>query len=105
DRLTNIPEQDLARILSTYPVSVRDKAQPVSERIRQLHAAQLEQLARLDRELTGGNVSEGRELFFGKASCSACHAIGPEGTPFAPDLTNIGDIRSRSDILEAIVFP
>lgn len=105
DRLTNIPEQDLARILSAYPASVRDKAGPVSEKIRQLHAAQQEKLAQLDGELTGGDVLEGRTLFFGKASCSACHAIGADGNPFGPDLTNIGDIRSRSDILEAIVFP
>ena len=105
DRLTNIPEQDLERILSAYPASVRDKAVPVSAKIRQLHAARQEKLARLDRELTGGDVSEGRTLFFGKASCSACHAIGPEGNAFGPDLTNIGDIRSRPDILEAIVFP
>ncbi len=105
DRLNNIPEQDLARILSSYPASVKEKAGPVREKIRQLHAAQQEKLARLERELTGGDVLEGRKLFFGKASCSGCHAIGSEGNAFGPDLTNIGDIRSRSDILEAIVFP
>lgn len=105
DRLTNIPEQDLERILSGYPADVREQARPVSEKIRQLHAAQQERLALLDEQLKGGDVSEGRKLFFGKASCSACHAIGTEGNPFGPDLTNIGDIRSRSDILEAIIFP
>lgn len=105
DNLTNIPEQDLARILSKYPAGVKEQAKPVIAKIRSLHAAQQERLASLESELKGGDVLEGRKLFFGKASCSACHAVGPEGNPFGPDLTNIGDIRSSSDILEAIVFP
>jgi len=105
DRLTNIPQADLTRILSTYPASVIEKAAPVQQKLKELFAAQEERLARLESQLKEGNVSEGRKLFFGKASCSACHAVGQEGDPFGPDLTNIGDIRSRSDILEAIFYP
>src|SRR5690606_7948756 len=43
--------------------------------------------------------------FFGKGTCFTCHAVGKEGSDFGPDLTNIGEIRSTHDLLEAIVFP
>jgi putative heme-binding domain-containing protein len=40
-----------------------------------------------------------------KAKCAVCHRVGQEGGQIGPDLTEIGRIRSRSDLLEAIVFP
>ena len=52
-----------------------------------------------------GDVAAGRNYFFGKALCSSCHAVDANGANFGPDLTNIGQIRSQHDILEAIVFP
>lgn len=105
DRLSNISEQDLVRVLSTYPASVQRASQPLVEALREQNAGRLAKLAVLEKELPEGDVLEGRKLFFGKAGCSACHAIGTEGSDFGPDLTNIGDIRSRSDILEAILYP
>ena len=59
----------------------------------------------LEASLIKGDVGRGRDLFFGKAICSTCHTIGLEGRDFGPDLTTIGAIRSRHDLLEAIVFP
>ncbi|NND09148.1 MAG: c-type cytochrome, partial [Saprospiraceae bacterium] len=47
----------------------------------------------------------GRSLFYGKALCSTCHAVGGQGSDFGPDLSNIGEIRSRHDLLEALVYP
>jgi putative heme-binding domain-containing protein len=73
-----------------------------------LRARQTERLARLqsvEATLVRGNIDAGRRLFFGKSLCSTCHAVGREGGRFGPDLTGIGDIRSRHDILEAILFP
>ena len=73
--------------------------------LHQQQAARLSQLQQLEARLKRGDVGEGRELFFGKAICSTCHAVEGNGGDFGPDLTNIGEIRSRHDILEAILYP
>ena len=44
-------------------------------------------------------------MFFGKGTCFTCHSVGGKGGVFGPDLSNIGEIRSKHDILEAIVYP
>lgn len=105
DRLDRISEQDLRTILASYPASVRAAAEPLIADLRRRHARRLSRLQELESRLPAGDVAEGRELFFGKALCSTCHAVGAEGGNFGPDLTNIGEIRSRHDLLEAILYP
>ncbi len=76
------------------------------ETLRQQQKHRLERLQQLESQLTEGDVGQGRELFFGdRVICSSCHAVGGEGGGFGPDLTNIGEIRSRHDLLEAIMYP
>ncbi|MEP6594653.1 MAG: PVC-type heme-binding CxxCH protein [Ginsengibacter sp.] len=105
DRLDNLSEQDLQRLLHDYPQSVKTSAEPLMATLRERNAARLSQLQAVEAKLKKGDVGQGRNLFFGKAICSSCHAIGGQGGDFAPDLTNIGEIRSRHDILEAILYP
>ncbi|MEX2235885.1 MAG: c-type cytochrome [Cyclobacteriaceae bacterium] len=64
----------------------------------------LSALEKYETGLKGGEVGKGRKLFFGKAFCSSCHAVIGQGGDFGPDLTNIGEIRSQHDILEAILY-
>jgi putative membrane-bound dehydrogenase-like protein len=104
-KLDNISEEDLRKVLKKYPSQVRKSADPVFNTLRQKNAARLSQLQATEASLVKGDVGAGRRLFFGKATCSTCHAIANEGSKFAPDLTNIGEIRSQHDILEAIMFP
>jgi putative heme-binding domain-containing protein len=67
---------------------------------------QRQRLEELKATLTGGDAGRGRQLFFGnKAACSACHRIGEEGGDLGPNLAGIGDIRTRRDLLEAVVYP
>lgn len=104
-RLENISEQDFINVISKYPTSVKQSAEPLINAIKEKNAERLSRLQETDSLLTGGDIAAGRKLFFGKATCSACHSIVNEGGVFAPDLTNIGEIRSRHDILEAIMYP
>ncbi|MGH0053851.1 MAG: hypothetical protein ACQ5SW_10720, partial [Sphaerochaetaceae bacterium] len=98
-------EQELASILQHYPEDVRQNAEPVMNVLRQQNADRHDQLHALEEGLVKGDIGRGRDLFFGKAICSTCHTVGEEGNSFGPDLTTIGAIRSRHDLLEAIVFP
>lgn len=105
ERLNNISEQNLAQLLKDFPSTVQEMAVPLKEMLRKQHADRLAHLQKMEQQLKGGDVGEGRKLFYGKATCSLCHSVGSEGGRFGPDLTNIGEIRSVHDILEAVVYP
>ena len=68
-----------------------------------------EQQAKLDgllAELPQGDVVRGQAVFnSSETACLSCHTIGYDGGQIGPDLTRIGEIRERRDLLEAIVFP
>ncbi|MDA0347610.1 MAG: HEAT repeat domain-containing protein [Verrucomicrobia bacterium] len=56
---------------------------------------------------TKGDPKGGEKLFAdaSKSLCITCHRMGDQGLHFGPDLTNIGAMRGKWDLLEAIVFP
>jgi putative heme-binding domain-containing protein len=75
----------------------------------ELDAALKDQRARLDKmlaELKEGDVRRGQQVFHQtKAACASCHKIGYVGGTVGPDLTRVGAIRGRRDLLESILFP
>jgi putative heme-binding domain-containing protein len=105
DRLDFLLLEEIEDLFETFPPPVQKTATPLIERLRERQTGRLAKLEELESRLKGGDVAEGRKLFFGKALCSTCHAVVGNGGTFGPDLTNIGEIRSQHDILEAIVFP
>src|SRR5690606_13106953 len=105
DRLDNLSEQDLQKLFTSFPPSVQTQAEPLMAALKERHADRLSKLEQMEKNLAKGDVGEGRKLFFGKAACASCHSVGPDGGAYGPDLTNIGEIRSRHDILEAIMYP
>lgn len=57
-------------------------------------------------QLDHGEASRGRVLFqTSRAACSMCHRVGGEGGTLGPDLSKIGRVRARRDLLEAVVLP
>jgi cytochrome c oxidase cbb3-type subunit 3 len=52
-----------------------------------------------------GNAQKGRELFYGRARCSECHAVAGSGGFIAAELSGIGKIRSPEEIRQAIISP
>jgi putative heme-binding domain-containing protein len=53
-----------------------------------------------------GEVARGEKLFWSKAlNCASCHKIGDKGTEIGPELTTIGKLRPREDLLESILEP
>lgn len=93
-------------LLASYPETVRTAAKGLLGRIQVRQSERMKRLAELEPLLSGGDVGRGRAVFFSqKSQCSACHAIGKEGSALGPDLTSIAAIRSGRDVLEAIVFP
>jgi putative heme-binding domain-containing protein len=105
DRLDHLSIEGLQKLLATFPAAVTKAAEPLISSLKDRQASRLAELQKVESSLGQGDVGEGRKLFFGKALCSSCHAVSGNGAKFGPDLTNIGEIRSGHDILEAILYP
>jgi len=52
-----------------------------------------------------GDVVRGRAVFDGNGGCTKCHRVGPIGSGSAPDLSDIGAIRSAGSIQRSLVDP
>jgi putative heme-binding domain-containing protein len=53
-----------------------------------------------------GDVGRGEKLFWSQAvHCGTCHRVGNRGTSVGPDLTSIGKLRAREDLLDSLVEP
>ena len=52
-----------------------------------------------------GDASRGRALFYGKAECSQCHRVNGNGPRVAPDLSDIGSIRTLAALQRALLTP
>jgi putative heme-binding domain-containing protein len=53
-----------------------------------------------------GDSGRGEKLFWSQAvNCGSCHKVGDRGTPLGPDLSSIGKLRGREDLLESILEP
>jgi quinoprotein glucose dehydrogenase len=57
--------------------------------------------------LFGGNAQLGRRYFMtsSAAECVRCHSIGGQGGEVGPSLSNIGNVLTREQILQALVEP
>jgi cytochrome c oxidase cbb3-type subunit 3 len=52
-----------------------------------------------------GNVVRGRAVFEGKGACTKCHRVGRVGSHIAPNLTDIGSVRSAGSIQRSLIDP
>jgi putative heme-binding domain-containing protein len=98
--------EDLKKRLNAFGLSIQPAAEKLYTRFAEDRAAESKRLEQLLATLPKGDVKRGLKVFDGtKASCRACHKLGYVGGDLAPELSKIGSIRSRRDLLEAIVFP
>ena len=102
----SIPAHDLARLLKNYPAGIQKKSEPFLKSLGVNPAEQQKQIAALLKSTTGGDIAKGKAVFFSKkATCASCHTIANKGGNVGPDLSHIGKIRQRRDLIEAIAFP
>jgi quinoprotein glucose dehydrogenase len=55
----------------------------------------------------GGNAARGRQYFFTNSAgeCVRCHVVNGQGGEVGPDLSGIGKVLSREELVEALVAP
>jgi putative heme-binding domain-containing protein len=52
-----------------------------------------------------GDASRGRALFEGRAECATCHRVNGVGPRLAPDLSDIGSVRTLAALQRALLTP
>ena len=52
-----------------------------------------------------GNAGNGKNVYFGAATCSQCHMVGNEGKNVGPSLTEIGNKLTRDAMFVSILAP
>ena len=52
-----------------------------------------------------GDVNRGRTVFEGTGNCMSCHRVNGKGSRVAPDLSNIGTIRTANALQSSLVDP
>ena len=57
------------------------------------------------RAVTLGDAGRGQALFEGKGGCAACHRVNGKGSRAAPDLSDIGAIRSPDALEDSLLDP
>jgi putative heme-binding domain-containing protein len=57
------------------------------------------------RAVTPGDAGRGQALFEGTGSCGSCHRVNGKGPRVAPDLSNIGAIRTADALQRSLLDP
>jgi putative membrane-bound dehydrogenase-like protein len=106
---SSLPASAMSAILRAFPPGLGESHAKLSVLAKAGKEKAGEREARLKSllgSLPPGNASRGRVLFHtNRATCSLCHRVLGKGGTLGPDLSRIGAIRKRRDLLEAIIFP
>ncbi len=99
---------ELDGTLKGFPITVRDHSRGLREGAVLRQKGKAAYLSAISAEVgrLRGDSDAGQELFLSaKMGCFACHRAVGRGGAVGPDLSRIGKIRSKSELIESIVFP
>ncbi len=104
DTYVSLPRGLLLEVIAGMPAALRDE---ITTAISPPAAAeQIARLEELEKSLPAGDVARGVALFQSpRAACMSCHPVGYKGGNLGPDLSKVGAVRTRRDLLESIAFP
>jgi putative heme-binding domain-containing protein len=104
--LPSLAVDDLRRTLALYGVGDKPEADALYKRLELDRDKQQANLEKIETELNEGDPRRGRDVFFSqKNNCTTCHTVKGTGGHVGPDLSQIGALRTKRDLLESIVFP
>jgi putative heme-binding domain-containing protein len=103
---TSLSPDELASMLRAFPAPVQSSAAGLLKKLGVDPEQQRLRLEELDTRTEQGDAKRGHDIFYGKkAACAGCHTVAGKGGKVGPDLTTIGAIRTKRDLLEAVVYP
>ena len=109
DLLTDLKKQPIALRLDIINASKKRSTPSLKKALTDYEASidKNDPLAPFEITLAGGNVSNGKNVFFrsGVANCKQCHKVGNRGGEAGPNLLGLGGRHDTKYILESIVAP
>ncbi len=104
--LNTLSAQDTAECLGEFPEKVQQRLTAARAKLNTGAEQRKARLDELEKTLPDGDSLRGKVVFqHAKSSCVLCHQAGYFGKHIGPDLSKIGGIRTRRDLLEAIAYP
>ncbi len=103
---TAVTDQDLQRVIS-------NGVEGTAMQAFRLDAAEMAGIIAFIRNMNSfdrgsvkpGDAARGRSLFQGKGDCGRCHRVDGLGSRAAPDLSDIGAVRSASSLVRSLTDP
>ena len=101
-----VTDQDLARVISNGIPGTGMLAFKFDTAEMAGIVAYLRNMNSFDRGSTKpGDAARGRMAFEGKGGCLRCHRVGAQGAFVAPDLSDVGAIRSAASLQRSLTDP
>jgi putative heme-binding domain-containing protein len=101
-----VTDQDLRRVITTGIPGTGMLAFRFDAAELDGIVAYLRNMNAFDRSsVTPGDAARGRALFEGRGGCMKCHRVEGRGARVAPDLSDIGAVRSASMLQRSLVDP
>jgi cytochrome c oxidase cbb3-type subunit III len=101
-----ITDQDLARVIGNGIQGTGMQAFKFDASEMAGIIAYLRNMNAVDRgSVKLGDEARGQALFDGKGGCARCHRVGGQGARVAPDLSDIGALRSAGSLLRSLTDP
>lgn len=101
-----LDHSELKRALVRFPPEIYLEAK---DWLNRLVDAQLDRRRRINQlvlNLPEGRPEKGKMVFHSAQTlCARCHRVDDEGGLVGPDLSRIGRIRNRTDLVESILYP
>lgn len=96
----------LEESFAAFPETVKRRLETLRTALAPTAEADRIRVEELEKSLPPGDAARGSLVFqSARASCAQCHQIGYKGGTLGPDLSRIGAVRSRRDLIEAVVAP
>src|SRR4051812_17791646 len=101
-----VTDQDLVRVITTGIPGTGMQAFRFDPSEISGIVAYLRNMNTFDRgSIKAGDAARGRAVVDGKGTCARCHRVGTQGSRVAPDLTDIGAVRSAGSLLRSLIDP
>jgi putative heme-binding domain-containing protein len=101
-----VTDQDLARFIRAGSQAAGMPPFPMDNSDMAGVIAYLRNMNTLDAAtVKKGDAGRGHELFDGKGGCTRCHRVGRTGSRVAPNLTDIGSLRSAGSLQRSLLDP
>ena len=101
-----VTDQDLTRVITTGIQGTGMQAFKFDPSEITGIVAYIRNMNSFDRgSVKAGDAGRGRALVEGKGGCARCHRVGARGSRTAPDLSDIGAVRSAGSLLRSLTDP